>query len=293
MSAAGFAYIVPFEAESAAQQKTFMARFDRSSQYAELITRLGTLKRSLAKSRESLARQGIAAVRREVAAIESKDLFPGESRRRMHAALADLEAAFNTRFVPGEPRASRKTIQVLDRKQYEGRTWATRERLWIDRVASAWLIRRFLDPTAKFLWLKDIKKRPRQVVGFDFDGAEFTHIGTKVTFEVLMASFALEQDAALRRLAALVHYLDVGGIPVAEAPGFTAVITGARLRSKGDNALLEIMSLVLDSLYATWSLSGANSDEKSRPLDRRSPARRRTADSCRSRTAMRLSRAAS
>jgi hypothetical protein len=74
-----------------------------------------------------------------------------------------------------------------------------------------------------------------------------------VTFEVLMASFALEHDVGLARLAALVHYLDVGGIPVVEAPGFTAIITGARLQNRGDDAVLQTMGPVLDSLHASYS----------------------------------------
>jgi hypothetical protein len=86
-------------------------------------------------------------------------------------------------------------------------------------------------------------------LGFDFDGASFTHVGERVTFEVLMASFGLEEDLALARLAALVHVLDVGGEPVPEAAGFEAVLTGARGRVRDDDALLAEMSVVLDSLY--------------------------------------------
>jgi hypothetical protein len=251
--AGGLTHILSFEAESADQQKALVALFDRSADYAEVIARLREATRSVAKSRESQARQSIAVAQREAAAIVARDFFPGKSRQQMQMALADTEASFNARFVPDEPRASRKAIQVLDRRKYQGRTWATRARLWIDRVASAWLIRRFIDAEARFLWLKDMKDRPKRAVGFDFNGAEFTHVGSKVTFEVLIASFGLEHDAGLARLAALVHYVDVGGIPVAEAPGFTAIITGARLQNKGDDALLEMMGPVLDGLYATYS----------------------------------------
>src|SRR5438132_1541631 len=136
---------------------------------------------------------------------------------------------------------------------YRGRTWATRERPWIDRVASAWLIRRFIDPKAKFLWLKKPKDCPKTAPGFDFDGAEFTHIGARVTFEVLAASFGLDNDRAIARLGALVHYLDVGGIPVPEAPGFAAIMAGARAQQANDDKLLQSMSAVLDALYTSYS----------------------------------------
>ena len=115
----------------------------------------------------------------------------------MQGALADAEAAINARFAPDEPHAARRKILQRNRKDYRGRTWATRERLWIDRVASAWLIRRFIDPEAKFVWLKRVKDCPKRAVGFDFDGAEFTHADSKVTFEVLVASFGLNQDVGL------------------------------------------------------------------------------------------------
>ena len=131
--------------------------------------------------------------------------------------------------------------------------WITREHIKVDRVACPWLIRRFIDPKANFLWLKKPKDCPKTAVGFDFDGAEFTHIGARVTFEVLAASFGLEQDPAIARLGALVHYLDVGGIAVPEAAGFAAIMTGARVQHADDDKLLKAMGSVLDALHAGYS----------------------------------------
>jgi len=124
---------------------------------------------------------------------------------------------------------------------------------WLPRVASAWLIRRFIDPKAKFRWLKKPKDCPKTALGFDFDGAEFTHIGARVTFEVLAASFGLDNDRAIARLGALVHYLDVGGIPVPEAAGVAAIMAGARAQQTDDDQLLHSMTAVLDALYASYS----------------------------------------
>ena len=91
---------------------------------------------------------------------------------------------------------------------------------------------------------------PKSALGFDFDGATFTHVGDRVTFETLLASFGLEDDTALMRLGTLVHQLDVGGEPVPEVIGFEAVMAGARERLDDDDALLAEMTNVLDSLYA-------------------------------------------
>ena len=253
--AGGAAHIVSFEADSPEQQATFATLFDRTAEYQGAHRDLETLKRSFPRLRENEARQRLAALRRDISAIVARDFFPAASREQMEGALADAEVALNARFSPDEPHSGAHRIHRRDPKDYRGRTWATRERLWVDRVASAWLIRRFIDTKARFLWLKRAKDCPKRAVGFDFDRAEFTHVGTKVTFEVLVASFALEQDEGLTRLGALVHHLDVGGIPTAEGPGFAAVMAGARALQPDDDALLAAMTPVLDSLYKTYSSS--------------------------------------
>jgi hypothetical protein len=123
----------------------------------------------------------------------------------------------------------------------------------VDRVASAWLIRRFIDPAAQFLWLASPADCPADVLGFDFDGAAFTHVGPRVSFEVLAVSFGLDQDPGLVRMGRLVHYLDVGGVPVADAAGFASVMTGARARrGDDDDGLLGDIGTVLDCLYAAY-----------------------------------------
>ena len=257
-AAGGLVQLLSFDAESTEQSAEFVALFDRSEEYSEGIRRLDALKKELGKLSEPEARQRMAGVAREVAGVVVRDFFPGEPRKQMEGALADAEAALNARFAPDEPHAAHRRIRARDRRDYRGRTWATREHLWIDRVASAWLIRRFIDPKAKFLWLKRVKDCPKTALGFDFDGAEFTHVDSKVTFEVLLASFNLEEDPGLLRLGALVHHLDVGGIPIAEGPGFAAIMAGARLLQQDDDALLKAMAPVLDSLYAGYAGASPN-----------------------------------
>src|SRR5262249_28015393 len=186
---------------------------DRTTEYAEVIERLDGLKRTLAKLEETEARQQLAGIAREVATIVARDFFSSEPRKQIESAMTDAEAALNARFAPDEPRTSHRKLRERNRKEYQGRTWATREHLWIDRVASAWLIRRFIDPDARFLWLKKPKDCPKRAVGFDFDGAEFTHVDSKVTFEVLLISFRLDEDPGLARLGVLGTHLDVGALP--------------------------------------------------------------------------------
>jgi hypothetical protein len=252
-AAGGLAHVLSFDAESPEQNAELVALFDRTGEYSEAIQRLEALKTEFAQLDEPQARQQLATAIRDTAAIVARDFFPGEPRKQMENALADAEAALNGHFAPDEPHAAHRKVRIRNQKEYRGRTWATRERLWIDRVASAWLIRRFIDPQATFLWLKRPKDCPKRAIGFDFDGAEFTHEDSKVTFEVLVSSFGLEKDAGLARLSALVHHLDVGGIPTAEGPGFATIMAGARALQKDDRALLKAMTPVLDSLYAGYT----------------------------------------
>ncbi|MDB6156931.1 MAG: hypothetical protein JWO04_637 [Gammaproteobacteria bacterium] len=259
VAAGGAAHVVSFEANSEEQQQTLVELFDRTGEYTEAMQRLQNLKDQLTKVSELDARQELNSIAREVTLIVGRDFFPGEPRKQMEGALTDVECAINVRFAPDEPHAAKRGITRRERKNYRGKSWATRERLWIDRVASAWLIRRFIDPDAKFLWLSRVKECPKRAVGFDFDGAEFTHVDSKVTFEALMSSFDLEADSALIKLGALVHHLDVGGIPVAERPGLTTIMTGARALQKDDDALLKAMTPVFDSLYAGYAKAGPKS----------------------------------
>jgi len=249
----GQAQIVSFNAETTEQNAALTGMFDRTAEYGEVTERLADLKGELPKLREPEARQKLATIGREVAAIIARDFFPGEPRKQMEGMLKDAAAAVDGRFAPDEPHAARqKKLRRLDRKDFRGRTWATREHLWVDRVASAWLIRRFIDPDAKFPWLKRTADCPKRAIGFDFDGAQFTHVDSKVTFEVLLMSFGLEHDPGLARLGQLVHHLDVGGIPTADGPGSATILTGIREIQHDDHALMKAMSPVLDSLYKAY-----------------------------------------
>jgi len=248
----GGAHILTFESDSTEQHHVLVELFNRTADYQELHIRLDACRRKLAKLTELDARKALAAIARDAAVTVATDFFPGKSQGQVQSALADAEAALNARFSPNEPRPAHRKIPRRDLKDYRARTWATRQHVWIDRVCSAWLIRRFIDPKAKFVWLKRIQDKPKRAIGFDFDGAEFSHVDSKVTFEVLLTSFGLESDVGLTRLGTLVHFLDVGGLPIAEAPGLAAIVSGARSLQPDDDALLLSVTPALDSLYQTY-----------------------------------------
>jgi hypothetical protein len=253
----GTTHLLTFDSASATQRDELVALFDRGAEYSDLFGRLDTFKSELASVDEAEARRRLAALRREVAATTAIDFFPGAAGRQVEGALADAEAGLNARFSPDEPHAAAGTIPRRQREDYRGRLWATREHLWIDRVASAWLIRRFIDTKAKFLWLQHAVECPREALGFDFDGAEFTHVGGRVSFEVLLASFGLDGDAALAAIGHAVHALDVGGIPVADAKGLETILRGVKSKARGDDEALREAGKVLDLLYSAYAEKSA------------------------------------
>jgi len=253
----GVAWLVQARPRGADDEASWRALFDRSGDYAELRKSWKEASRGLGKLGAAELARLQRRVQREFGSIRAIDFFPGDASTEAEAACAEFGKRIEALLSPDEPQQAAGGIARLDVAAYRARTWATRRRLWVDRVASAWLIRRFIDPEATFLWLARPSDCPRKALGFDFDGATFTHVGERVTFETLMASFGLDDDPALARLAAIVHHLDVGGEPVPEAAGFEAVMTGARERLQDDDALLAEMSAVLDSLHAHFQRAAA------------------------------------
>ena len=259
VEAGGTATLIGTGSRDAAQDALFRGLFDRGEDYAELAKAWREARKSLSRLSAPEVNRLARRLRREYEALRAVDFFPGEATVRAEAGWTDFIGVVDTVLSPDEPHAADGTIARLERKDYQGRTWATRRHLWVDRVASAWLIRRFIDPKARFLWLEKPSACPKKALGFDFDGASFTHVGERVSFEVLAASFGLDDDPALLRLGALVHHLDVGGEPVPEASGFEAVMAGARERLDDDDALLAEMTAVLDSLYAHFGREATRS----------------------------------
>ena len=258
----GNAWLMTIVPDTTDDDIAYRQLFDRSEQFAELRSSWRVESRRLrAQSMNELTRLK-KRLQKELAFLRATDFFPSEASVDAEAAWTDFSKRVDALLSPDEPHETAGKLPKLDPGRYRGRTWATRRRPWVDRVASAWLIRRFIDPEARFRWLDKPSNCPKSAVGFDFDGAAFTHVGDRVTFETLLASFGLEPDVALARLGTIVHALDVGGEPVPEASGFEAVMAGARQRLTDDDALLAEMSNVLDSLYAHFRRDTGREKEK-------------------------------
>lgn len=256
VSAGGTAHVLL----SATQDPSALLKlFDRSVEYDALMTEIADARRHLdARNNESGLLKRVRKLRRTFTELTSIDFFPGPAQTQVGNALTELEHALARALTPGEPGAASGAIQRLRAEDHRGRQWATRQRPWVDRLASAWLIRRFIDPEATILWLKETGDCPEQALGFDFDGATFSHVEGRVTFEVLLASFGLD-DPGLLRLGQAVHYLDVGGIATPEAPGLEAILSGLRANALGDDALLKQASMLFDGLLNHFHSEAAES----------------------------------
>ena len=252
-SAGGVAMVVELRLKTAEQRAQVRKLFDRSAEYGALVRDVAAATAALPRLGPRKAQTALQRLRRAFDWLAQIDFYPGQAKRQASEAVAALERRVREISSLQEPRASRKRPRAPDPARYRGRVWATRKDPWVDRLASAWLIKRFIDPQAKFAWIDAPRDRPRKAVGFDFDGAEFTHTGNRVTFEVLMASFGLERDPAVAAIAAAVHYLDVGGIPISDARGLETLLRGIKEKARDDDALLAEAMRVLDHFYSAYA----------------------------------------
>lgn len=223
---------------------------NRTRDYRALLKEIHRLlatvrgKRGTADHRQKTARAA-RAVRDRFEALERIDFFGAAARDDTATALAELE-----RKVAG-PEPTRTTTWSGSRKaQFHGRRWVTRRRPGVDRMASAWLIRRFVDPKASFAF---VDKPAESDVPFDMYAGGFGHRGGLCTFEVLCEEFGIAA-ARVKRIAQIVHDLDLKenkyGAP--EAPVIDRMIEGLRAIHADDATLLEQGIGMFDALARSF-----------------------------------------
>ena len=249
------AHLLVVQARDEAQEQAFRALFDRTELYAEFLQSAKEVRGRIKGAPEADLRKALRSLESQLQSIQTGDFFPGKDSQRAADALAALRREIDLHLAPDEPAAISAAIARLAVAEFQGRTWATRKRPWVDRLATAWLIHRFVDKQPTFIWLGDARKCPKAALGYDFDGATFSHVGERVTFEVVAETFGLLDDPALQRLAGIVHYIDIGGIPVDEAPGLELLIRGLQAQHADDHALLAAALPVFDACLAALKTS--------------------------------------
>jgi hypothetical protein len=213
----------------------------RAADYREFAEQAGKLERLPATA--ALADQ-VARLRRRLGEIVAIDFFSAPARESAEAQVDGLERRVRSALEP-VPGGAAKT------SRYRGRAWATRSGVFIDRIASAWLIRRFIDAQARFRFIERDGGLEHGEIGFDLAGGEFTHVGERCTFEVLVEHFGLG-EAAIRHLAEVIHDLDIkdGRYARPETDGIAVAIRGITLVEQDDAKRLELGRALFDQLLA-------------------------------------------
>jgi hypothetical protein len=246
-------------------------RTARDADYREIVAEAQRLLKAVPGGRRRARSDGrtqvepeLGRLKRRLADIVAIDFFGAPARRTAQEELARLEA----RFRPADAPVAAPAIPAAAPR---GATWVTRQGVYVDRVASAWLIRRFIDGQAQFKFVAPEGYRPRRgELRFDMFEAEYTHEGDACTFETLATRFGL-QDPAIRVIGQIVHDIDCKeakfGRP--ETAGIERVVAGIAKQRPEDTARLELGAAVFDALYAALTATAPEPD--------RAAARRRGA----------------
>jgi len=261
----GEAAVVSIEKIDTMKDAEIVASFDqqRSGDYKVLRKSFDDLGRRLSSIQKGVKPQNVKGISDQLAKLQKE--FDGIKRidffsSREGAALAETIKRIQTdlRSVSGaETRQERPAALTLrSTADYQGRTWITRKRPFIDRMASAWLIKRFIDSDAAFDFIdeKDMDTIDKSLVTFDIRRGEFTHHGDMCTFEVIMRSFSLK-DKTLKKMAEIIHDLDMKDdkYGAAEAKGLENILEGIRRTAKNDRDALEKGMALFEMLYASKS----------------------------------------
>ncbi|HVS61897.1 MAG TPA: chromate resistance protein ChrB domain-containing protein [Thermoanaerobaculia bacterium] len=206
-----------------------------------------------AEADKGRAAAALGRLERKLAGIRRLDFFDAPSRATAEEALGRLKSRLRKK---GDRRR-----QEAEKAGFRGRIWVTRRDVEEDRIASAWLIRRFVDPAARFEFVSEGEGHTEGELSFDMFGGEFTHQGDRCTFEVLAERFAPEDDA-LSALAEIVHEIDIGDEKFSrpETPGVERIIRGLVEIATDDADRLSRGGSLFDALYRAFAGTGGATD---------------------------------
>src|SRR6266853_429986 len=188
----------------------------------------------------------------QLESIIANDFFNADKRTPALAAYERCQKAI--RAAHGQPAKASRSLKrsgTLDLAKYQGRRWMTRRNLHIDRLASAWLIKQFIDKRPRLYFVAEGEK-VEGAIPFDMYGAEFTHHGEDCTFETMLKRFGLSDSKALREIAEIVHDIDLKDDKFhrLEAVGLNTIISGLSQTLRDDRKLLQQCSAIFDGLYS-------------------------------------------
>jgi hypothetical protein len=239
------------------EQIEALFRAARDADYAAIIeeakelTQKIRIGKGLNERPNSELEAGVARLRRRLGEVVGIDFFDSLGRQSAEGLVASLEVRLN-------PDASGDGQPSASSGEYRGCVWVTRKGIHVDRMASAWLIGRFIDPEAKFKFVPARGYQPEErEVRFDMFEADFTHEGDRCTFEVMLQRLKLNHPA-LRAIAEIVHDIDLkdGKFGRPETPGIERLINGICTVQKDDEARLARASAIFEDLHGSFARRG-------------------------------------
>ena len=238
-----------------------MALFNaqRGNDYLPLATalealeiQLGSLQQRAEPQVVELVKAALRKLLKEFRAIQALDFFHSLKGSALQERLEGFEAKLGKLT---QPEVAKPQMAGPRRKEdFLGRVWVTRKNPFVDRMASAWLIRRFIDPQARFEFLEKDQALAAKAVSFDLPGGDFSHEQERCTFEVILAAFNF-RGKALRKMAEIVHELDLkdGKFANPLAAGVESILLGIRQTAAQDRDALEEGIQMFERLYAALS----------------------------------------
>jgi hypothetical protein len=237
-----------------ARQRDYLDAVKIARKLVDELEQAGKKSRKVPAKRHAQAEVALSRLRKRLEEIIAIDYFGAPGR----AALESLLRAAEDKLRPPRAADPKSAPDVPSLRNVRGRTWVTRKGIHVDRIASAWLIRRFIDSAAKLKYVeaKGYDPEPGEL-RFDMLNGEFTHEGELCTFEVLLARMGSD-DEALKHIAEIVHDIDLrdGRYKREETTGFTALITGICLEQRTDDGRLTAGSTMLDAFYRAMQQRG-------------------------------------
>jgi hypothetical protein len=207
----------------------------------------------LSPGRVGVHEEELSRLHQELERVMAVDFFEAPQRAATLAALERCRRALRESKGADVKEATARPGKQgagLDPARYQGRRWVTRKRPHIDRLATAWLVQRFIDARPRFLFVED-GERVEGGVHYDMAEAEFTHRGEDCTFETILKEFGLGGDAALRAIAEIVHDVDLkdGKFNRLEAAGINLAVRGLGAVVADDRKLVRQAAVIFDGLY--------------------------------------------
>ena len=223
----------------------------REVDYKELADQLRSLAEQLPTSTQaengSQIEGDLSRLKRRLNELVSIDFFGAAGRETVEGLVSGIERGMQGKSFS----VARDAYSARERKELLGKTWVTRKGIYVDRIASAWLIRRFIDTNAQFKFVPPKGYRPKPgEIRFDMFEAEFTHEGDKCSFEVFIDRMGF-MDPALTPIAEIIHDIDLkdSKFKREETPGIERLITGIAMANKDDEVRLQRGAAVFDDLY--------------------------------------------